>query len=236
MPWLQMRFIAFCASCSTRCSFSCAFRSSSFSSTVPLSSIRCLSSACFSCSCAFHSLPSHWAERRDSSSLIAGSSVSRLSTSSRMSSSNSSSFDLVTSARSCSSFSRSVSSWLASLVSFSAYSVSASSHACFHALAASCLVASSSTRNLVLSRRAERVFRRSSTRAMCAPVSACCVFDSCSLRCGAMAMSVGLRRGDDGGWYGARGCTGGLASHAGRPSWCQGVASKLLEGCRRRPW
>ena len=31
---------------------------------------------------------------------------------------------------------------------------------------------------------------------------------TCSLRCGAMTMSVGLRRGDDGGWYGARGCTG----------------------------
>ena len=78
-------------------------------------------------------------------SLGARARTSRLSTSSRMSSSNSSSFDLVTSARSCSSFSRSVSSWLASLVSFSAYSVSASSHACFHALAASCSVEGASS-------------------------------------------------------------------------------------------
>ena len=31
---------------------------------------------------------------------------------------------------------------------------------------------------------------------------------TCSLSCGAMAISCGLRRGDDGGWYGARGCTG----------------------------
>ena len=61
----------------------------------------------------------------------------------------------------------------------------------------SCLVASSSTRKRVLSRRAERVFRRSSTRAMCAPVSACCVFDSCS------------GRGGGGGGYKAEGWVAG---------------------------
>ena len=56
----------------------------------------------------------------------------------------------------------------------------------------SCLVASSSTRNRVLSRRAERVFRRSSTRAMCAPVSACWVFDSCSFVRGGTQVGGGV--------------------------------------------
>ena len=45
MPWLERRFIAFCASCSTRFSFSSAARSARISSTEPVSSILCFSRA-----------------------------------------------------------------------------------------------------------------------------------------------------------------------------------------------
>ena len=51
-PWLQMRFIAFCASCSTRFSLSFSACIAACSSAVPVSATLSLSSSFASCSAA----------------------------------------------------------------------------------------------------------------------------------------------------------------------------------------